>query len=345
MEMHTSSGPRPLHGVRVLLGLFILTQLAYLFVINFFGIAIEVQDKLPEKPKALARAIAPDWPGKDGHLHDGMDLMYQAAKRYGMVTGQSQSWSLFAPDVGKQCVFPALVLRWDEEPRSATALAHHVAPIATGPGWQGVTLLAVSQLRPMPTQTPEEVEVPGAVAPLLAGADPIQAAVLLAAVKSEPGSMPYASVQLNSENEPADVTRFFRFGKFRLRRFEGSIALTMRVYPDETLADARKRWYDRIRDAMRDYGVNYLALMRMRLEQYRQAHPDQPPPKQAYLVMRRYVIVEPEKAPPHLEGPYITTIGRWQLTQPATRDYLPIERYNPTTGLFEPTPNAYPPED
>ena len=56
---------------------------------------------------------------------------------------------------------------------------------------------------------------------------------------------------LFSDNEPANLTRYFRHRYFRLRKFEGNLNQILRVYEDETLDGARQRWRRRLENHVR----------------------------------------------------------------------------------------------
>src|SRR5262245_54849434 len=130
----------PPTGPRVLLGVFIVGQLIFLFGNNALEILGWARDELTadsETARVLDR-VTPGWPGKKGHLHDAGDLASNLLERWAQVTGQTQGWSLFAPDVRRHCVFPAVLLRWDEEPRSAPALARPLAALAAGNGLEEI---------------------------------------------------------------------------------------------------------------------------------------------------------------------------------------------------------------
>src|SRR5262249_6989983 len=117
MDKQPPAASPPVTGSRLLLGAFILWQLAFLFGINFLDMINSARDEMPSH-KDYAQGIErvfPGWPSKSGHFHDLADVADKITRRYAQLTGQTQGWSLFAPDIGKQCVFPAVLVRWDED--------------------------------------------------------------------------------------------------------------------------------------------------------------------------------------------------------------------------------------
>src|SRR5207244_1249452 len=151
-----------------------------------------------------------------GQIHDLIDVLRPLSRRYSQITGQSQGWCLFAPGVGNQCVFPALELRWDEDPHNAPPVARQLA--------------------------------------VLAARDPLQGAALAAALKRPPKTMALPPEELHSANEPADPDHFLRVGNFRLRRYEGNVYIVLRPYAGETELEIHQEWNKRIKEHLSDYG-------------------------------------------------------------------------------------------
>jgi hypothetical protein len=128
---------------------------------------------------------------------------------------------------------------------------------------------------------------------------------------------------LLSDNEPAEPTHYFRFGQFRIRRFEGQLDVTLS--PDESPEDWRTTIHNRVEadgKAMRCY-------LLWRWREFQRRHPDRPRPSQIILQMRLYQIRPPEEAPPYWNGPFVNPIAR--LRPPQTT----LEEYNPVTERFE----------
>src|SRR5262245_42614060 len=106
---------------QVALGLFIVGQLLFVFARNGVDLIEEVRKALSEKSQdqfksAAARSVerlAPGWLDNNSHLHHFLETVDRTTKAYAQATEQLQSWSLF-PSVGRECVFPALRIYWDE---------------------------------------------------------------------------------------------------------------------------------------------------------------------------------------------------------------------------------------
>ena len=94
----------------VLLGVFVVFQLAFLFVHNLVGLLQDVRPDMPPDVRAAAEQVAPGWPEKKGPVWNVMEATNKVTTRWSQATWQLQTWALFAPNVGRECVFPALVL-------------------------------------------------------------------------------------------------------------------------------------------------------------------------------------------------------------------------------------------
>jgi hypothetical protein len=192
-------------------------------------------------------------------------------------------------------VFPAVLVRWDEPPRSARAHARALTP--------------------------------------LAARGPLEAAALWGAALHS--ASPPGPVLIRSDNEPPDIHRYFRLSGFRLRRLEGRLTLVLRQAEDETPAQAADRWRERIAKLLRRDGDVGKAYLRWRWDSYRTAHPEAPPPRQLILVMRRYAIVAPDRAPPHWQGPFTVPVARWQPGPSGRSGGAPLEKYDPVRERFQ----------
>jgi hypothetical protein len=291
--------------VQVLAGLFILWQIVFLVVGNLLDLANSARDSLPEDRDLapVLRRVVPDWPSRSGHVHELAGLADKATTGWVQLTGQVQGWQLFT-DLRKDCVFPAVLLRWDDDPLSPPAL---VRPLIS-----------------------------------LAASTPLDAAVLSAAARVPVPVAPLPPVTLLSENEPRDVTHYFRFGfaRFRLRRFEGELAPLLRVDEEkkETPAKAGERWRGLILGFLNREAALVRGYLTRRGESYRREHPDRPAPKQLVLVTRRYDIVPPAQAPPYWPGPFTVPVARLRPSLEGEAGWPPLEAYNPVTQRFEVSP-------
>jgi hypothetical protein len=318
-------------GPRLLLGVFIVWQLLFLLLVNGLELVNSIRDDMPKDLGAALDRAVPGWPNKKGHIHDLTELMEKLAGRWASLTGQTQGWSLFAPDVRRHCIFPAALLRWDDDPLSASALGRPLAPLGASTPLEAAAAWAVVEHTPRPRTVPDLAA--RHLAPL-AAADRFQAEVLRAAA-ADPGFQRPAAETLLSDNEPRDMLSYFRFGNFRLRRYEGNIVRTLRPLDDETPAAMRRRWRDAIGEHVRDYGDSIHAWLRWRLDREQAAHPGRPAPKQVILLMRRWSIVDHSKAPPYWDGPFTVPVARWQPQVAWDGGYGPLEPWDPVQERFE----------
>jgi hypothetical protein len=223
----------------------------------------------------------------------------------------------------------------------------------TGPDEVATALMRWSELTGQPQNwslfAPEVYKVTGFPALLLVDTDatqiiaplaarsPFEAAVL-AAARADPGAtIPPLDVDLfRSDNEPADLQHFARLGHFRLRRFESILIPYLSQRDGETLAAARVRWADAIRDHVARYGDAILHYLQWRLAAYRQRHPERPDPRQVILVERTFAILPPgDAATGHWHGPRTTPIARWRPHAQVPQHCRLLECYNPATARFE----------
>lgn len=107
----SKSNPSPR---QVLLGLFILFQIACLVLGNFLGFIQSSAKQLPEKPVKLINRVVPHFVDGQGHGWQWASQVENNLTWWWQLTGQDQEWSLFAPTVGKATGFPCLLLLGDE---------------------------------------------------------------------------------------------------------------------------------------------------------------------------------------------------------------------------------------
>ena len=113
----TMRSPLPRQG-SFLLGLFVVWQLVFLFVHNIFNFLQEQREEMRSNARTALRHFAPDWPEKKGHVWNFMEGSTKLTHRWSQATLQLEQWSLFAPGIGTECFFPALLLS-DEAPPDA----------------------------------------------------------------------------------------------------------------------------------------------------------------------------------------------------------------------------------
>ena len=103
----------------VLLGVFVVGQLLFLFVQNLGSWLQDMSGEMPGGVRTAVGQVAPDWLLKKGHAWNAHEEATHLTLRWSQVTLQLQMWSLFAPTIGTECVFPALLLtdrEFDELP-------------------------------------------------------------------------------------------------------------------------------------------------------------------------------------------------------------------------------------
>jgi hypothetical protein len=123
--LKAAGGPRLLGGyfnklravLGVLLGLFILGQMIFLPVANLFGFLPTLRDNL--RNTAWAQALAPDWLDKKGRAEKILTKANDVSQRWQEMTGQPESWSLFAPDVADDIWFVRVEMNWQDRDSSA----------------------------------------------------------------------------------------------------------------------------------------------------------------------------------------------------------------------------------
>jgi hypothetical protein len=275
--------------------LFIVWQLFFLVASNFLGMLRKVREHL--KDQALVEALVPGWTRGQGHFYDGVEVLAGLAERWAQLTCQTQNWSLFAPELGTDLAFLAVEVCWDEVPLSAPHLARLLAPLAAGYGLESASLWAGSRF---------------------AEASPVPSRELLL-----------------SDNEPEDLRRYLRLGRFRLRRYEGNLDLILSVRPDKTPAEETDRWRQRIEDKVSSEWRCLQAYLQWRWRAYQRSHPGAPPPRQLIVHVRQYRIPPPDQRPWSWHGPEQRPLARWQPDVKWAAGYLPLEMYNPVTGHFE----------
>jgi hypothetical protein len=142
---------------------------------------------------------------------------------------------------------------------------------------------------------------------------------------------------LLSENEPANVNRFLRFGKFRLRRYEAAVDLGLHLPEGKTADDMSVEWRDRIEKHVRDKWREIRAYLRVQVRSFARDHPDRPPPRQAILLVRLYVIPAPDanREPWTWELNSVQPLARWRPDAEEESSDIPIEWYDHLFQRFE----------
>jgi hypothetical protein len=137
-------------------------------------------------------------------------------------------------------------------------------------------------------------------------------------------------VYLLSENEPDNVNRYIRLGRFRLRKYEEN--LTPYLSERETASEAKLSWRDSIERKVRKRSEAINAYLRWRWYRYQDAHPELPEPNQVILHVRVYRIPAPEGPDPWTwDGPDVCPMARWR--PPANSASLEV--YDPVAERFD----------
>jgi hypothetical protein len=281
---------------QVFLGVFIVGQLLFLVSANLISFLKHARTNTFPEVRPTLEALAPGWEEAKGHLWSPLEHLEKTDAMWAQATGQFQSWSLFAPTIGRECVFPSVELRWDEDPTSAPALARNLALLSASNSCEFVCLGAAT-----------------------GGAK----------------TTPIPPVLVISENEPANPEHYLRIGNFRLRRFENNLVLTLLPHEDEKPEKTNERWSDWIHSHVADYREILHGYLRWRLDKAQAEVPGRPPPRQVILFFRRYHINDYEKAPPFWTGPDVVPIARWQPAAFGDSANQTIEWYDPLTKRFK----------
>jgi hypothetical protein len=328
-----ASGPSPRQA---LLGLFVLGQLSFLVVSNLLGLYRETPTRIEEKAARVADRLLPGFTSASGNAWKVPEELQQQVHRWEQLTGQDQRWMLFAPTVYKATGFPALVLVWEDDP--APAIARGLAVLNARDGVEAAATIALLGLHSDELDPPRVQR--GTTWAERGEASPDEVAALVRATGDPPRLVRPMEIDLvYSDNEPVDTNRFFRFGNFRIRRYENSI-IPYPVGPkNETEQARRERWQGDIRTHVSTNADQIFAYMKWRLAAFRQRNPDRPMPHQVLLVARISQILPPGGEPGRLwDGPGTIPIVRWQPQAAVPPGRRPLERFDPVTWSFESIP-------
>jgi hypothetical protein len=104
---------------RVGLTLFVFGQILFLVSSNLLGVEEPLRERFKKwylKDDWHKDVPVPEFVQGKGEIHKTyFDKTRTYTKHWAQLTGQPQSWGLFAPDVGRLLPFPAVELRWDDE--------------------------------------------------------------------------------------------------------------------------------------------------------------------------------------------------------------------------------------
>jgi hypothetical protein len=320
---------------QVLLGLFILFQLGFLIVSNFLGLINSIPSEIADKPKQLLNRVAPGFASKSGHGWEWSEQAQTNLGHWAQLTGQDQAWSLFAPGVSRATGFPAVVLLFDEPPTTGPSIPGTIFAYDAKNGFH----LWSEWGAPLGRQP--SLPLAGNVG-VLGASNPWEALTLHAAHQFRDAEASPRAIMLLSDNEPADVHNYIRFGKSRLRRYEGQFYLNPQPKDDETPDELASRLTKVVRDLQSDYHAPLVEYLKWKRAMWMKEHPDAPAPTQVILMHRLYRICEPKEGrgllEPHgWEGPLLVPMIRWQPAPPNDHTYL-LEPFDFTDQRFYTVP-------
>lgn len=314
--------PRPTPLVaRVFLGLFIIWQILFLLSSNLLSLAAKARDYWQDQN--LVKTIAPEWSQAKGRVADTEHFLSTTTARWSELTGQPQSWSLFAPNVTSVIPFVAVEFCWENDPSSVRSISQHLAPLAAGQVLDETSLGAIAWRK--------ESFNWRAIQNLVPPSNPF-VPVPEAAWRRH---AQFSWIVL-SENEPGDKQHYVKFGHFRLRRYESCIDISPAAADKEpdSVVDA---WREDIESRVRDRWRMMHAYMNWELRRFLKDHPDHPQPRQVILWARVFRVPSPEEAPSpwSWQGPEWHPVARWQPDAEWSADLLPVEMFNPVVNRFE----------
>jgi len=270
--MSLATPPRPQSPRQVILGLFIVGQLAFLLLSNLLGFVQWFNSTYVAEWGPLVQRVAPRFAEEKGHGWQWCEQLEKPMRTWTQLTLQDQAWSLFAPNPGTETGFPGLLLsdKADDSGRHNwthlfdAQIGHHVlAPEPTS----DVVLLSDNE----PADIREFFRM-GTYR-----------------VRRYEGTMYITTRRSTVKNEPGQVPE---------ERLET---------PDELAQRLTRRTHK----LASDYRESTLAYMKWRLKAWRQAHPDEKMPAQVILFQRSYRIHQLDE-PPGWDGPFVVPILRWR---------------------------------
>jgi hypothetical protein len=142
-------------------------------------------------------------------------------------------------------------------------------------------------------------------------------------------------VTLLSENEPADRHRFFRLGRFRLRRAETALDIAPSS-PADDFDPTTAAWRDTLWARVRADQVGFATYLRWRVARYRLLREEVPPPDEVRLLVRLYRIPPPPGPRPWDwqdlgEHPVL----RWRASPAGQLHLFNMEVFDPVAGRFK----------
>jgi hypothetical protein len=148
-----------------------------------------------------------------------------------------------------------------------------------------------------------------------------------------------APIHWLSPNEPEDIQRFLRCGRFRLRRYEGTLDVTMSIDTDKTEAGMADAWRsiieNRLKGSSGEVAARLAAYVQWRYRAFQRVHPELLAPKQVIVNVRLYAIAAPGSGSPIWSKPDTRPMCRFRSELSWPPDSRDVEMFNPVTEQFE----------
>jgi hypothetical protein len=305
--------------VRVFLGVFIVWQLVFLFSSNILSLLNK------------AHSLSADESGRKGPIPDFEQGMSKVMARWSELTGQPQSWSLFAPNVTSTIPFVAVEFCWEDDPTSVSSISRLLAPIAAFKGVDAVSLVAIAWRNDPRDRNDIEDQIK------ILSTQRIESALPSNPIPPQgPWCSNNKSWVVFSDNEPVDIQKYIKFGHFRLRRYESSIDIAP-ASADKERDAVVDGWREEIESRVRDRWRLMQAYMKWQMQHLLKKNPGLPEPRQVILWARIYRVpaAEGSSTPEIWLGPEWHPVARWQPNGKWEDKHLPVEMFNPVVGRFE----------
>jgi hypothetical protein len=331
---HAGTPPANPSPRQVLLGWFILFQIVFLVTSNLLGFIQWAPPKFVQWDSAVSTdqqkkrretldRLVPGFAAEQGHGWNWAEEGETFLRRWAQVSGQDQSWSLFAPSVAKATSWPAILFTWEE-------------PTSEGPSIPG-TMFAFDAKNGFNIcskwNSTDKVSLSGQIG-LLAATNPLDLLSLHYANEFRQQSAQAQQVIYYSINEPKDIHSFVRIGNARLRRYEGRLHLNTQS-DGESLDEMQRYMTRRMRRFVTEEHDLAIEYMRMRFRDWQREHPELPVPKQVILLNRLYRIRGPHEER-GWEGPYVVPVVRWQPSVDRNAESYALEPFDFATQRFTP---------
>jgi hypothetical protein len=298
---------------QVLLGLFILFQLVFLILTNVLTM-LTWGPEAEDKQRKLLNRVAP-LEDKSRHFWSWSEELHTHLQCWAQLTGQDQPWTLFAPGVYRTSGFPVVILHFDESLPETPGLPDAMLAFDAANGYH---------VCPRPPQASPAIV--GAVG-FLGVNGCLDAISLFAAHQLRLSDGAPRVIVLPSDNEPANIHDYVRFGNIRVRRYEGQFHVF--AIPNGMVEeDFAIRLTNDVRNLVTNYEAPVLQYLKWKRDTWIQERRGESPPRQIVLMHRYYRILEPGNAR-RWDGPFLVPIARWTPDdRPDARQLLEYYNFN-----------------